>query len=64
MSGQAAGARPDLHDAFFEFGEEAFFFQAAEGGVGSGGGAEGAVGGEGGGVGVDGRFGGDEVVRG
>ena len=64
MSGQATGAWPDLYDAFFEFGEEAFFFQAAEGGVGSGAGAEGAVGGEGGGVGVDGRFGGDEVVRG
>ena len=57
VRGQAPGARPHLDDGFFEFGEDALFLQAAEGGVRGGGRGEVPVGGAGGGVGVDGGFG-------
>lgn len=63
VRGEAAGAGPDLHDAFFEFEKEALFLQAAEGRGGGGAGGEGTVGGDCGGEGVGGGFAGDEVVR-
>ena len=64
VRGQASRAGPDLDDGFFEFGEDALFLHATEGGVRGGLRGEGAVGGLRGGVGVDGGFGADEVVGG
>ena len=61
---EAAGARPDGYDAFFELGEDALFLEVAEGEVRFFVRGEGAEGGLGGGTGVYGSFGGDEVVRG
>ena len=61
---EAAGARPDGYDAFFEFSEDTLFLEEAEGKVGFCVRGEGAEGGLGGCTGVYGSFGGDEVVRG